>query len=85
MQFDILLKFSDLPESKEACWTIVLTPQQCVHTPSWSGSLLPFFMIRVKWLHRDTILNENCCTEQKEKLQHKPMIFFIEPQFTVRS
>lgn len=27
--------------------------------PSCSGSFWPFFMIRVKWLHRATILNDN--------------------------
>lgn len=35
----------------------------CCHaglTPSCSGSLWLFFMIRVKWLHRATILNDSC-------------------------
>lgn len=35
-------------------------------TPSCSGSLWLFFMIRVKWLHKATILNDSCGAGQRQ-------------------
>lgn len=37
-------------------------------TPSCSGSLWPFFMIRVKWLHKATILNDSCGASERQRV-----------------
>lgn len=53
--------------------------QQSALTASCSGSLWPFFMIRVKWLHRETILNDSCGADKSiaEELQTEPGTAYV--------